>query len=707
MRSVRKERKSARSSHQEATATRARSKLARAQALGAHRPSALPSLPWPPRSPRIAAPGAIVYRPRSMTGSAAAPATSPVQPAPPAHAHGSLGALAFGALGVVFGDIGTSPLYALKECVSKEHGVPPTPENVLGLLSLIFWALMMVVTVKYLTFIMRADNQGEGGILALLALVPMKVRGTGASVGWIAALVVFGAALLYGDGIISPAISVLSAIEGLEVATDKLKPVVVPLTCVILVGLFAVQKRGTAGIGKVFGPIMVVWFLSLAVMGLVFISGNPAVLAALSPLHAARFFGAHGLHGVVVLGSVVLAITGGEALYADMGHFGRAPIRLAWYALVLPALVLNYFGQGALLLANPAASENPFFALVPTGALTYALVILSAAATVIASQALISGAFSLTHQAVHLGFLPRVTVKHTSSDTEGQIYVPEVNWGLAVACIALVLAFRESSKLAAAYGIAVTGTMGITSIVSFVVIRQTWRWSLLRAVPLLILFLAWDLPFFASNLLKFMDGGYVPILVGVAIFALMLIWKRGRAFLAAHFHDNATPLAAFLAGLDTTVKARVPGTAVFLTSSEEETPPILVHHVGHNKALHETVILLTVRTEHVPRVDHSHVFELVALGHGFHRLVLHSGFMQMPDVPRLLREATAEKGVAVDFLDVTYYLGRETFLATDAGKMGRFTEGLFAFMSRNAVSPTAYFCLPPDRVVELGLQVDL
>jgi KUP system potassium uptake protein len=642
-----------------------------------------------------------------MTGSAAAPATSPVKPAPAAHAHGSLGALAFGALGVVFGDIGTSPLYALKECVSKEHGVPPTPANVLGLLSLIFWALMMVVTVKYLTFIMRADNQGEGGILALLALVPDKLRGKGASVGWIAALVVFGAALLYGDGIITPAISVLSAIEGLEVATDKLKPIVVPLTCVILVGLFAVQKRGTAGIGKVFGPIMVVWFLSLAVMGLVYITKNPAVLVALSPVHAVRFFVEHGLHGVVVLGSVVLAITGGEALYADMGHFGRAPIRLAWYALVLPALVLNYFGQGALLLANPAASENPFFALVPTGALTYALVALSAAATVIASQALISGAFSLTHQAVQLGFLPRVTVKHTSDETEGQIYIPEVNWGLAIACIALVLAFRESSKLAAAYGIAVTGTMGITSVVYFVVLRQTWRWPLLKALPLLILFLAWDLPFFASNLLKFMDGGYVPMLVGVLFFSLMIIWKRGRAFLAQYFHDTSPPLDAFLADLDDKVKARVPGTAVFLTSSDHETPPVLVHHVRHNKALHQQVILLTVRTEHVPRVDRGQVFELTELSRGFHRIVVHSGFMQTPDVPTLLREAAAEKGVPIDFADITYYLGRETFLATDAGKMGRFTEGLFGFMARNAGSPTLYFGLPPDRVVELGMQVDL
>jgi KUP system potassium uptake protein len=636
-------------------------------------------------------------------------AASAPAPDPPhaAGAHGSLRALSLAALGVVFGDIGTSPLYALKECVSKEHGVAPTPENVLGLLSLIFWALMMVVTVKYLTFIMRADNQGEGGILALLALVPEKLRGKGTSVGWIAALVVFGAALLYGDGIITPAISVLSAIEGLEVATDKLKPVVVPITCVILVGLFAVQKRGTAGIGKVFGPIMVVWFLSIASLGVGFIVKNPAVLHALWPGHAVAFFGAHGVHGIIVLGSVVLSITGGEALYADMGHFGRGPIRVAWYGLVLPALVLNYFGQGALMLADPRAAESPFFGMVPQGALTYALVLLSAAATVIASQALISGAFSLTHQAVQLGFMPRVTIVHTSDETEGQIYIPEVNWGLAAACLALVLAFRESSKLAAAYGIAVTGTMGITSVVYFVVLRRTWRWPLWKALPLLLLFLAWDLPFFASNLLKFFEGGWVPMLVGLALFAVMLVWKRGRAVLADSLHAISPPLDAFLADLDGKAKARVPGTGVFLTGSDHETPPVLVHHLRHNKVVHETVVLLTVRTEHVPRVERGAEGELSALGHGFYRLTLHAGFMQQPDVPALLRVAAEKAGVPVDFDETTYYLGRESFLATEAGKMGRVSEGLFAFMSRNAGSATAYFGLPPDRVVELGMQVDL
>ena len=623
---------------------------------------------------------------------------------------GKIAPLALAALGVVFGDIGTSPLYALKECVAKEHGIGLEPGNILGLLSLIFWSLIMVVTVKYLSFIMRADNGGEGGILALLALVPEKLRSKhGPRMGWIAVIVVFGAALLYGDGIITPAISVLSAIEGLEVATDTLKPVVVPLTCAILVGLFWIQKRGTDGIGKVFGPIMIVWFLTLSVLGVIYIAKYPTVLAAMNPIYAVRFFGAHGFHAFVVLGSVVLAITGGEALYADMGHFGRRPIRIAWYGLVLPGLVLNYFGQGALLLQHPdrSVADNPFFAMVPKGPLTYALVALAACATVIASQALISGAFSLTHQAVQLGFLPRVTIKHTSHETEGQIYVPEVNWGLAIACITLVLVFKESSKLAAAYGIAVTGTMGITSIVYFVVVRKTWGWSLAKALPLLILFLAFDLPFFGANLLKFFEGGYVPMVVAVVLFFLMVVWKRGRAFFSEAISKRLPPLDTFLAELETTCRARVPGTAVFLTSSSTETPPVLVHHVQHNKVLHETVILLTVVTQHVPRVSAENSFAWTDLGHGFHRLVVQSGFMQTPNIPAILAYAAGRHTLTIDFADITYYLGRETFLASDKGKMGRFTEMIFGFMSRNATPATAYFGLPPERVVEIGLQIDL
>ncbi len=637
------------------------------------------------------------------------------------HAHGSTGALALAALGVVFGDIGTSPLYALKECVVKGHGVDPTHDNVLGLLSLIFWSLMMVVTVKYLTFIMRADNQGEGGILALLALVPEGLRGKPARVGVIAALVVFGAALLYGDGIITPAISVLSAVEGLEVATDKLKPMVVPITCGILLGLFWIQKRGTAGIGKVFGPIMIAWFLSLAGLGVAHIVKNPAVFAAIDPRHAAHFFAHHKFHGFIVLGAVVLSITGGEALYADMGHFGRKPIQIAWYGAVLPALVLNYFGQGAMLLAYDKVPEevrsNPFFAMVPEGSLkaplTYMLVALATAATVIASQALISGAYSLTNQAVQLGFFPRVKVEHTSRETEGQIYIPSINWGLAIACLILVLSFKESSKLAAAYGIAVTGTMGITSIVYFVVVTQNprWGWSKAKAAPLLVLFLAFDLPFFGANALKFFDGGYVPMLVGAALFVAMVTWKRGRALLAELFRTSGKKISAFIGELGESGVTRVDGTAVFLASNAEFAPPVLTRHVKYNKAIHKRVVLLTVTMEHVPEIAIEDAITVDELGPDVHRVVIKNGFMQQPNVPAMIAEAVTCHGLPVELEDgkpkVTYYLGRENILGGPGGQMGVVAESIFGFMTRNAGTAADYFGLPPEQVIELGMQVDL
>ena len=647
-------------------------------------------------------------------GGAPAPREQPGHDHGHGHGHGhggSTSALALAALGVVFGDIGTSPLYALKECVNPPHGVAASAANVLGVLSLIFWSLILVVTIKYLTFIMRADNQGEGGILALLALAPDRLRPTRTPrLGWVPALVLFGAALLYGDGVITPAISVLSAVEGLEVATTALKPAVLPLTCVILVALFAVQKRGTAGIGKVFGPVMVLWFSTLGLLGAYHLAHNPAVLAAVNPLHGVRFFQANHFHGFAILGSVVLAITGGEALYADMGHFGRRPIQLAWYCGALPGLALNYFGQGANLLAHPEAAPSPFFSLVPQGAATYALVALATAATVIASQALISGAYSLTRQAVQLGYLPRFRVKHTSSETEGQIYVPEINWMLAAGCIALVLQFQQSSRLAAAYGIAVTGTMAITSIVFYVVARHTWGWSLAKALPLLLFFLALDLAFFGANLLKLLDGGYVPILIAAAIFAMMAVWKRGRAYLADAFERQMTPFTAFLDRLrGTRGPARVPGTAVFLTSSPVDAPPVLTHHVEHNKSLHERVLLLTAQTERVPRVPLERRLTVEPLEGGFYRVLLRSGFMEETNVPALLRYARISGALPddVDLKDITYYLGRESLLATEKGKMGRFTEGLFAFMMKNSSSATAYFNIPPDRVVELGIQIDL
>ncbi len=616
--------------------------------------------------------------------------------------------LALAALGVVFGDIGTSPLYAFRECMHREHGVAPTPDNVLGVLSLIFWSLMMVVSVKYLTFILRADNQGEGGILALLALVPERLRvSKGERLGWLAALVLFGAALLYGDGIITPAISVLSAIEGLRVATHVLDPVVVPATCVILVLLFSIQRRGTEKVGRMFGPIMVLWFLAIALLGARFIAANPAVLSALSPLPAARFFVAHGFHGFTILGAVVLAITGGEALYADLGHFGRAPIRLAWYGLALPALVLNYFGQGALLLQHPEAAGNPFFALVPRGPFTYALVGLSTAATVIASQALISGAYSLTYQAIQLGYLPRARIEHTSGHTEGQIYIPFVNWTLAICCVVLVVWFRESSRLAAAYGVAVTGTMAITSITYFVVTRRTWGWSLARSLPLLLLFLSFDLPFFGANLLKLFRGGYVPIVVAAVLFTVMSTWRRGRVLLARRLREAALRAQDSFEQLVAAWRLRVPGTAVVLTANAVGIPAILVHHAKSSHVLHETVLLLTVVIEHVPRVPEEKCVEIYDLERGFYRVLVHTGFMQTPNLPRLLERAALEDQLPLDFDALTYYIGRERLLATNKGEMRALREELFAFMARNAATPDVFYCLPPELVVEIGMQVDL
>ncbi|MFZ6184472.1 potassium transporter Kup [Nannocystis pusilla] len=613
------------------------------------------------------------------------------------------------ALGVVFGDIGTSPLYALKECIHPARGVPTTPADVLGVLSLVFWALTLVVTVKYLTFIMRADNGGEGGILALLALVPERLRAVGSPrLGWVPALGLFGAALLYGDGVITPAISVLSAVEGLTVATEALTHAVLPVTCVVLLALFAVQSRGSAGIGRVFGPVMVAWFGVIGGLGAYHLWRNPMVLGAVHPGHGLRFFHDHGLHGFAILGSVVLVITGAEALYADMGHFGRRSIRLAWYFLALPGLVLNYFGQGANLLLHPEAAANPFFALVPRGPATYALVALATTATVIASQALISGAFSLTGQAVQLGYLPRMQIRHTSHESLGQIYVPAVNWALAIGCLALVLGFRESSGLAAAYGVAVTGSMTITSALFYVVARHTLGWSRAASLLLLGLFLAIDLAFLGANLFKIRDGGYIPLLIGAALFTTMTVWKRGRALLAQAFRDLMIPLAQFerqaSAGHELT---RVPGTAVFLTSNPEDTPPMLTHHVRHNKALQRSVVLLTVSVERVPRVAAGVRLHVTELGPRFYRVIVRSGFMQGTRVPALLRGAVDAGLLDVDLDDLTYYLGRENILATEAGQMGRWTEGLFGFMMRNARSAAAHFDLPAEQVVELGIQIDL
>jgi KUP system potassium uptake protein len=630
--------------------------------------------------------------------------------APPGH----IAALAIGALGVVFGDIGTSPLYTLQVGITTEPGARASTADVLGVLSLIVWALTLVVTVKYLAFVMRADNHGEGGILALLALVPV---GTGSGldhaarggkrkrprIGGIALLVVAGAALLYGDGIITPAISVLSALEGIDLAAPAFKTLVVPSTCLVLLLLFAIQPIGTGRIGRVFGPVMVAWFVTIGALGVWHVGKNPAVLAALSPLHGARFFARHGWRGFPILGVVVLAVTGGEALYADMGHFGARPIRLAWLVLVFPALVFCYLGQGAVLLRDPSAAANLFFSMVPTGTATYALVALSTAATVIASQALISGVFSLTHQAVQLGLFPRVTVTHTSSHAEGQIYVPAINWALCALCIGLVLAFRESARLAAAYGIAVSGTMGITSSVYFVVTRRTWGWSLWKALPLLLFFLSFDLPFFGSNLLKFTDGGWIPLLVGAVLFVVMVDWKLGRTALAEHIAEISPTLEEFVAKVESYCNVRVPGTAIFLASSPWGTPPVLVQHAKRIGALRQTVVLLTVTTEHIPYVRAQGRATVEDLGKGFWRIALRVGFMERPNVPDFLQASK----LPIDLTDATYFVGRETFLAGRSGKMGRISEGLFAVLSRNAKSATSWFAIPHEQVVEMGMLIDL
>src|SRR6266700_1101712 len=529
--------------------------------------------------------------------------------------------LAVGAIGVVYGDIGTSPLYAIKECVTLPYGVAPVAANVLGILSLVFWSLTFVVSIKYLTFVMRADNEGEGGVLALLALV--AAPGADAAKQhqrrrrFLVMLGLFGAALLYGDGVITPAISVLSAVEGLEIATTTFSPFVVPATCVILVALFMIQRRGTAGIGAVFGPVTLAWFIAISGVGLPWIVRHPEILRAVNPIYAVRFFAHHGRHGFLVLGSVVLCITGGEALYADMGHFGPRAIRTAWAACVFPALLINYFGQGALLLERPmAAAASPFYALVPQ-ALLIPMVVLATAATVVASQALISGGYSLTRQAVQLGYLPRVTIVHTSGKTEGQIYIPEVNWLLMLACLALVIGFRASSNLADAYGIAVTGTMAITSVLFYFVARERWHWSAARAGALLALFLSFDLAFFAACSAKILHGGWFPLAVATGVFTVMVTWKRGRAMLAERFASESLPLSLFLEDIDRCAPQRVSGTAVFLSSTRRGTPNVLLHHFKHNKVLHVQVVILSVVTDAVPEVNPADALRLKNFGHGF------------------------------------------------------------------------------------------
>ena len=602
----------------------------------------------------------------------------------------------------MYGDIGTSPLYALRECFAGSHSVSATPANVLGVLSLIIYSLLLVISVKYIAIVMRADNQGEGGILALTALLPR--RSTGRMQGLVL-LGIFGAALLYGDGMITPAITVLGAIEGLKVATPLFDPYVVPVAVAILIVVFAIQKHGTHRVGRLFGPIMVVWFLAIAVLGIVWLSRAPIVLTAVDPRHAVSFFREHGGHGFAVLGAVFLVVTGGEALYADMGHFGKRPIRIAWFTLVLPALLLNYFGQGALLLENPAAADQPFFLLAPSWALV-PLVVLATAAAIIASQALISGAFSLTQQAIQLGYCPRLDIEHTSHHEMGQVYVPQVNWALMICTILIVIGFGSSTALAAAYGIAVTLTMIITALLLQVVAVERWGWSPALAYAVTGLFLIIDLAFFGANVLKVAHGGWLPLVIGGILFTLMTTWKTGRQIVAARLTARAVPLEAFLTTVETTRPARVPGTSVFMTAQPAGTPAALVHNLRYNKVLHAHVVTLMVTTEPVPHVPASEQVSVRSLGQGVFHVVVRYGFMEDPNVPEALVRA-CQHGLQLDEDDVTYFLGRETLIVTKAPGMMTWRERLFVLMARNAVRATTFFRLPPERVVELGVQVEI
>jgi KUP system potassium uptake protein len=612
--------------------------------------------------------------------------------------------LAAGALGVVYGDIGTSPLYALGLCFTGEHGVAASEPNVLGVLSLVFWSLTLVVSVQYLGFFLRADNRGEGGIFSLLALVP-GTAGAGRGRSLVVLLALFGAALLYGDGVITPAISVLSAVEGLGVATDAAEPYVVPLSAAILVGLFLLQKRGTAWMGRLFGPVMLLWFLAIAALGVPSILRNPHVLEAANPARAFAFVTGDPGRAFVVLGSVVLCITGVEALFADMGHFGRAAIRRSWFAVVLPSLLLSYFGQGAHLLDRPDSAVTLFYSVVPTP-LLLPMTALATAATVIASQAMISGAFSITRQAVQLGYLPRVRIVHTSSELPGQVYVPSVNGAMMLACLALVVAFRDSAGLAAAYGIAVTGAMTMTTLIYYAVVTRRWGWSLWRAGPLLAAFLAFNLSFFGSSLLKVMDGGWIPLVIAVVAFVSMVTWKDGREALRRLVAVRELALDAFLEDLARRDLHRVPGTAVFMSSSPGTTPLALLHQVKHNKVLHEHVILLSVVTAEVPALTDEERVVVEELGRGITRLVARYGYMEAPDVPDAMERAGA-KGLKARAATATFFLSRQTLLMTGASPMATWRKKLFGIISLNAQPPTAFFGLPPGRVVELGMQVEL
>jgi KUP system potassium uptake protein len=618
---------------------------------------------------------------------------------------GRTAALTMAALGVVYGDIGTSPLYTIKEVFSgAHHPVPISHAHVLGILSLIFWSLVVIVALKYVLFVMRADNKGEGGVMALMALVMRGVEDRSYA-AFLMLLGLFAAALFYGDSVITPAISVLSAIEGLEVATAAFKPYIVPLSLGVLLGLFVVQRHGTGKMGGTFGPIMIVWFVTLGTLGVISIARHPQVLAALNPLYALTFFYADPRLAFFSLGAVVLAVTGAEALYADMGHFGRKPVQWAWFGLVLPGLVLNYFGQGALLLADPANIKNPFYLMAPSWAL-YPMVALATVATVIASQAVISGAYSMTRQAIQLGYAPRMEVQHTSGHEIGQIYMPGINWALLVAVALLILGFESSSNLAAAYGIAVTGTMVITTILAFIVVRKLWRWRWLPSLLVAGSFLVVDLVYFSSNALKIREGGWFPLALGLIVFVAMTTWKRGRQLLHARLAGQAIPLHAFVENVTASNMATIPGTAIFMTPNPDMTPHALLHSLKHYKSLHQRIVILTVQTRDVPYVPAEQRVHVEQLDERFYKAYVHFGFMDEPDLPAALAQC-AQQGLSLDLMDTSFFLGRETLIPKLESDMAFWREKLFIAMFRNAGSAAAYFRIPPNRVIELGAQVVL
>ena len=623
-----------------------------------------------------------------------------------AHAPSAGMALVIGAIGVVFGDIGTSPLYTLKEAFSPHYGLEGNHDTVLGVLSLAFWALMIVVTLKYVTIIMRADNEGEGGVMALMALAQRTLKQGSRSAYVVGILGIFGASLFFGDGVITPAITVMGAVEGLEIAAPSLHPFIVPITVAVLCCVFLAQRFGTEKVGRVFGPIMVVWFLSLAAIGAWNIFDAPEVLKAFNPWWGVRFFLEHGWHGVFILGAVVLAVTGGEALYADMGHFGAPPIRHAWYFFVLPCLLLNYLGQGALVLDRPESLKNPFFEAVPGWAL-YPMIVLATMAAVIASQAVITGAYSVARQAMQLGYIPRMLVKHTSSDTIGQIYVPGINWLLAILVIALVLVFRSSSNLAVAYGISVSMTMLIDTLLLALVARALWPTHRRWVLPLCAVFFIIELAFVVANAVKLLQGAWFPLALGIVVFTLMRTWRRGRALLREEIRKDGIRIDSFLPGLMLAPPARVPGTAVFLTADPMVVPHALMHNLKHNKVLHERNVFLTVETLPVPYAAKEKRLKMESIGDEFYRVYVRFGFMETPDVPLALMRSCDRGGIYFDPMDTTFFASRETIVASANRGMPIWRDKLFALMHRNAAPATGFFRIPGNRLVELGAQVEI